>query len=49
MKLLLDHGANVDIKNDNGRTPWSANVSSRNEAVLNTLLRVGADLNTRDS
>ena len=48
MRILLDHGAEVDILNDGLNTPWSANVKFRNDKALGVLLRAGADPNRRD-
>ncbi|KAI4121098.1 MAG: hypothetical protein LQ347_006957 [Umbilicaria vellea] len=47
MRLLLQNGAEVDCKNDEGRTPWSANVRSLNKRLLDILIEAGANPNTK--
>lgn len=46
--FLIKHGADADCQNDDGRTPWSANVRGNNVSVLMLLLDAGADPSTRD-
>ncbi|KAH0536013.1 hypothetical protein FGG08_007096 [Glutinoglossum americanum] len=43
MRLLIENRAEVDHKNDEGRTAWSANAPSCNEHILGILLDAGAD------
>ena len=48
IRLLLSRGAMVDCKDDDGRTPWSANIRSRDhQRILSILREVGADSSTR--
>ena len=46
--FLVERGADVDVRNDRGRTPlFEAVVNCRNE-VVETLLKLGADINAED-
>jgi len=48
VRLLLFHGAMVDCKDDDGRTPWSANIRSQDHhRILSILREAGADPSTR--
>ncbi|KAF7587825.1 hypothetical protein BBP40_006677 [Aspergillus hancockii] len=44
IKLLLDHGAIVDLEGANGRTPLSYAATSGNEAIVKLLLDSGANV-----
>jgi len=46
VKMLLEKGANVDSKNDNGQTPLSWAVENRHEAVVKLLLEKGASVDS---
>lgn len=45
VKLLLEKSANVNCKDNNGRTPLSWAVKKGHEAIVKLLLEKGADLN----
>jgi len=49
VKLLLNKGANVDVKDNDGRTPllWAA--ENRHEAVVRLLLDKGASVDAKDN
>jgi len=48
MKLFIDSGCDVDVKNTNGQTPLMCACEHRQEAMVAYLLSLGADPNTRD-
>jgi ankyrin repeat protein len=48
VNLLLEKGAELDSKDDNGRTPlWYA--TDGREAVVNLLVEKGAELDSKDN
>ncbi|KAK0727687.1 hypothetical protein B0T26DRAFT_799627 [Lasiosphaeria miniovina] len=48
MKIFISaDGIEIDSRDDEGLTAWSANVKSRNKEILDILLRAGADPSTR--
>ena len=47
IQLLLENGAEVDAQNDDGRTPWSANLRNGDHRILKYLLDRGADPNVK--
>ena len=50
VQLMLDHGADTEIKNNHGNTALLAALSTRrNEAMLSLLIEKGADIEARDS
>lgn len=49
MKLLLEHKANPNFKNENGLTPMFASASEGSVACLELLIQYGGDVNTKDS
>ena len=52
VELLLDNGADINVKNNNDRTPLHyASIENRKEMedVIQLLLSKGADINARDS
>ncbi|KAL8636119.1 MAG: hypothetical protein Q9228_006451 [Teloschistes exilis] len=42
VRLVLKSGADVECKDDDHRTPWSANLRCKNSAILQVLLDAGA-------
>ena len=42
MKLLLEHGAELETKDEDGRTPLSCAAGNGHEAVVKLLLENGA-------
>ena len=48
MNLLLEKGAELDSKDNRGRTPLSHAAGSGHEAVVNLLLEKGAELESKD-
>ncbi|KAF1994243.1 ankyrin, partial [Amniculicola lignicola CBS 123094] len=50
VKMLLDRGADVRAKDDNGYTPWMANVHTEKlETVSQLLLAAGTDVNDENN
>ncbi len=49
IKLLVDRGADVNVKNSGGMTPLMMASTKGNVDVVNALLEKGADINARDS
>lgn len=47
VKLFLEHGANVDGKNNNGETPLYCAVESKNYRIVEFLLKKGANVNEK--
>jgi len=45
VKLLLDHGADIEAKDGMGRTPLAFTAGSRNMEVVHILVERGADIN----
>jgi ankyrin repeat protein len=45
---LTDHGANVNVKNDNGITPLMFACMNGNLDVVSVLIHMGADLNLKN-
>ena len=48
VKLLLEKGAELETKYNNGRTPLSWAARNGHEAVVKLLLEKGAELETKD-
>lgn len=48
-EILLQHGANVNAKNDYGKTPLHEAAEEGDIDTVELLLRYGADVNTRDN
>ena len=48
VKLLLEKGADLESKDNNGRTPLTWVVEKRNKAVVKLLLKKGANLKSKD-
>ncbi|KAK2812771.1 hypothetical protein FQN50_001100 [Emmonsiellopsis sp. PD_5] len=48
MKLLIDHGANVNFKDESGKTPLFRAAKNGYEEAVNLLLENGADPNTEE-
>lgn len=48
IKLLIDHGANVNAKSKNGWTPLEAAIYTNNKPVVELLISKGARINERD-
>ena len=46
MELLLDHGADLEAKNDDGDTPLMLAVRSDHPEVVDTLCKRGCDMHT---
>ena len=49
MKLLLEKGAELETKDNSGRTPLSYAAEKGHEAVVKLLLEKGAELETKDT
>lgn len=49
VKLLLDHGANANIKGNNGVTALYSATSQGKEDVMKLLIKSGADINAPNS
>jgi len=49
VRLLLAHGAKVDLRGEDGITALMADVCSSRMSEMNVLLAAGADVNARDS
>lgn len=47
VKLLLEHGANVNGKNNYGESPLYCGVKSKNSRIVEFLLKKGADVNDK--
>ncbi|MCO6432024.1 MAG: ankyrin repeat domain-containing protein [Deltaproteobacteria bacterium] len=47
-KLLIDHGAILNLKDTNGRTALMRAVQADRKEVVETLIEAGADLNAKD-
>jgi ankyrin repeat protein len=48
VKLLVEKGADVDTKDNYGRTPLSQAAENANKAVVKLLLEKGADVESKD-
>ena len=49
MAALISHGADVNVKNEYGRTPLMWASSSGHEKVVESLLDAGADKEVKDN
>src|SRR5205823_2412928 len=49
VKLLVEKGADLETKDNDGRTPLSWTAGHRNEAVAKLLIEKGAELETKDN
>ena len=47
VKLLLDHGANINSRNNYGESPLYCAVQSKNDRIVKFLLKKGADVNDK--
>ncbi len=48
VQLLLDHGAEIDSRDEAGMTPLLSAVAHGSEAMVNLLIQTGAGLGARD-
>ena len=49
VKVLLDHGANIEDHNENGHTPLTEAASSGHVGIAKVLLERGAGINTHSN
>jgi len=49
VKILLEHGAEVDVRSDDGRTPLMLAASKGNQDLVAILLKAGADASLTDN
>jgi ankyrin repeat protein len=49
VRVLLDHGANVGAKDNDGRTPLHKAVENRMSKAVRVLLEHGADVGANDN
>ena len=49
MKLLVEKGAELDSKDNDGQTPLSCAADSGHEAVVKLLVEKGAELDSKDN
>jgi len=48
LKLLIDAGADINAKDENGRTPLFGAIESNSRAMIELLVSLGAEVNAKD-